>query len=379
MNPRREYVADLDAHVRNIVRWHFSEETGSPFWLEVRESLSFDPLTDVRGYDDLALFPVVVPMWRTTATSKLVPRGIGGHYSVFETGGTTGAPTRVAAGPEKFENVERVSELLDAHAFPGTDRSEPICRTVERKESWLYLGATGPHGVGRVVPRLAQIRGYLCHMVDMDPRWVRRLDKEGRKDEMQAYIGHLVQQALWVLRGDTVTTLVTIPPLLRALIANEEALAQVRATVKGIIWSATPVGDDELTAWEQEYFPEAKIVGWYGNALMGIGVQRPRAVGDAYRCAFGMPQSHAGAAPMAVLKPVRLEDQKSGVNYGEEGQVRISVLRYETFIPHHLERDRATRVPPAAGDPWDGVARVGALAGGGSGSAFSPGVAPSRT
>jgi hypothetical protein len=379
MNPRREYAADLDAHVRNIVKWHFSEETGSPFWLKMRSSLSFDPLTDVKGYDDLARFPVVVPMWRTTPTSELVPRGIDGHYGVFETGGTTGAPTRVAAGPEKYENVERVSELLDAHQFPGTDRGQPICQKVERQESWLYLGATGPHGVGRVVPRLAQIRGYLCHMVDMDPRWVRRLDKEGRKDEMAAYVAHLVQQALWILKGDTITTLVTIPPLLRALSAHPEALELVRATVKGIIWSATPVADDELTRWEQDLFPDAHIVGWYGNALMGIGVQRPRAAGDPYRCAFGMPQSHAHAAPMAVLQPVSLEDQKTPVGYGEEGQVRISVLRYETFIPHHLERDRATRIQPGAGDPWDGVARVGALAGGGSGSAFSPGPVPART
>jgi hypothetical protein len=67
---------------------------------------------------------------------------------------------------------------------------------------------------------------------------------------------------------------------------------------------------------------------------------------------------------------VDFNDPTRGVEYGQEGQVRISVLRYETFIPHHLERDRATRIPPGAGDRWDGVARVGPLAGGGSGSAF---------
>jgi hypothetical protein len=367
---QREYAADLNTHIRNLMQWHFSEETGSPFWLELAKSLPFDPRRDIRTYEDLARFPVVVPTWRTTPTSQLVPRGLPGRYFVFETGGTTAAPTRVAAGPEKFENVARVSELLDAHRFPGFDRSEPVCTTVERPESWLYLGATGPHGVGRVVQRLAQIRGFLCHTIDMDPRWVRRLAKAGRQDEAEAYLAHVMEQASWVLKGDHVTALVTIPPLLRAIRAREELRTLVQKSVRGIIWSATPVGDDELRQWEEKDFPDTQIVGWYGNALMGIGVQRPREDGDPYRCSFSMPSSREGACPMAILNVVDAANPPRTVGYDEEGQVRISVLRYETLIPHHLERDRATRIRPAAADPWDGVSRVGALAGGGSGSAF---------
>ena len=33
----------LDAHVREIVQWHFNPETGSPFWLEKAKTLGFDP------------------------------------------------------------------------------------------------------------------------------------------------------------------------------------------------------------------------------------------------------------------------------------------------------------------------------------------------
>ena len=46
----------LDAHVREIVNWHFSPETGCPFWLEKAKSFDFNPLEDVKGYDDLKLF-----------------------------------------------------------------------------------------------------------------------------------------------------------------------------------------------------------------------------------------------------------------------------------------------------------------------------------
>ena len=46
----------LDAHVRDIVRWHFSPDTGTPLWIERAKSFSFNPLKDVQGFDDLKLF-----------------------------------------------------------------------------------------------------------------------------------------------------------------------------------------------------------------------------------------------------------------------------------------------------------------------------------
>ena len=33
----------MDARVREVVQWHFSPETGSPFWLGRAASLGFDP------------------------------------------------------------------------------------------------------------------------------------------------------------------------------------------------------------------------------------------------------------------------------------------------------------------------------------------------
>ena len=39
----------LDAHARDIVRWHFDPATGCPFWLERAKGFDFNPLTDVKG------------------------------------------------------------------------------------------------------------------------------------------------------------------------------------------------------------------------------------------------------------------------------------------------------------------------------------------
>ena len=33
----------LDAHVREIIAWHFSPETGCPFWLDWARKAGWDP------------------------------------------------------------------------------------------------------------------------------------------------------------------------------------------------------------------------------------------------------------------------------------------------------------------------------------------------
>src|SRR5262249_60401911 len=53
----------LDAHVREIVTWHFSPNTGTPFWLEKAKELSFNPLTDVKSFEDLKKFPFFEDEW----------------------------------------------------------------------------------------------------------------------------------------------------------------------------------------------------------------------------------------------------------------------------------------------------------------------------
>ena len=101
--PRTESVEDPEAYLRAVVRWHFSSATGSPYWLQRAKSLGFDPLTDVKSFDDLALFPNVVDELREVAVGDLIPAGYGPTPPtprVFESGGTTGAPKRVIVMPD---------------------------------------------------------------------------------------------------------------------------------------------------------------------------------------------------------------------------------------------------------------------------------------
>ena len=58
--PRTEPIDDPPAYLRAAVRWHFSPETGSRYWLTRAKALDFNPLTDVKTFEDLALFPNIV-------------------------------------------------------------------------------------------------------------------------------------------------------------------------------------------------------------------------------------------------------------------------------------------------------------------------------
>ena len=84
----------LDAWVREVVQWHFSPETGAPFWLEWARQAGFDPRKEVRGYADLHRFGAFEDEWlRGGPLRRWVPKGLAGRpVFTFETGGSTGVP-----------------------------------------------------------------------------------------------------------------------------------------------------------------------------------------------------------------------------------------------------------------------------------------------
>src|SRR3990170_1719295 len=65
----------LDAQVSEMVAWHFSPETGCPFWLEWAKKAGWDPRREVRGYDDLAKFGHFEDEWlRGGPVRRWVPK-----------------------------------------------------------------------------------------------------------------------------------------------------------------------------------------------------------------------------------------------------------------------------------------------------------------
>ena len=123
----------LDAHMHEIVQWHFHESTGCPFWLEKKAELKFDPLKEVKCYDDLTKFPNFEDEWlRGGPIRRWVPKGYEGRpVFVFETGGTTGIPKSRMVIEDHRVDYEIFSDTLPEQYFP-------------KGANWLMLGPSGP-------------------------------------------------------------------------------------------------------------------------------------------------------------------------------------------------------------------------------------------
>jgi hypothetical protein len=106
--PRIEPIDDPQAYLQAVLHWHFGPDTGSRYWLKRAEMLDFNPLTDVKTFEDLSLFPNIVDELRDVDVRDLVPAGYGPNPpvpAVYESGGTTGAPKRAILMPDWEEQI----------------------------------------------------------------------------------------------------------------------------------------------------------------------------------------------------------------------------------------------------------------------------------
>lgn len=335
----------LDAHTREHVQWHFNPETGSPYWLEKAKSFDFDPLTDVNCFEDLNKFPLFEDdELRGGPVDRWIPKALRGKPTyVFETGGTTGIPkSRVVIDDFRID-YENFSDTLPDEYFP-------------KGSNWLMLGPSGPRRLRLAVEHLAQYRGGISFCVDLDPRWVVKLIKKGKIDEVKEYSAHVIDQAMTILSaGHEIKCMFTTPKLLEALAMRlmDEGSSIEEAGIKGIFCGGTEFTQQWYRFAREELLGEnVYITPTYGNTLMGLACGRPFDPADNYKITYYAPQ------PRAVIRVVDFDDHTKVVGYGETGRVKLFTMTKELFIPGFLERDEGEREVPHIKYPWDGVSGV---------------------
>lgn len=339
-------AADLDAHVQKVIDWHFSPQTGTPYWLDWAKTTGIDPRKEVRSYADIArVFPNFDDdALRGGPLDKWIPLGHRGKpVYVFETGGTTGIPkSRIQIEDWRIDYSQFSHTLPDAF-FP-------------KGSNWLMLGPSGPRRLRVAVEHLAQVRGGISFCVDLDPRWVIKLIKKGWMDHLKAYQDHCIDQAITILQsGHDIRCAFMTPKLLDALAAKLESQgSSIReAGITGIFCGGTEMNSQWCRfAVEELLGPEVYLAATYGNTLMGLAASKPLTPADQYKISYYAPQ------PRAVLQLVDLEENKKPVAYGETGRVMLTTLTFESFFPNFLERDEAERELPCEQYPWDGVSGV---------------------
>lgn len=329
----------LDAHVREIIAWHFSPETGCSFWLDWASKAGWNPIEEVHTYEDIKKFPHFQDEWlRDLPNEVWVPKPFAGRpFFIFETGGTTGMPKQRIGWEDHLRDYEEFSETLDEEAFP-------------RGGHWLMLGPTGPRRLRLAIEHLAHVRGGSCYHVDLDPRWVKRLIAEKNGDMARKYKDHVVEQGATILKHRKISCLFTTPLLLEAL---DEKINVPDAGIKGVFCGGTQMNPQMVRFLVEEVLDNrAQFVPTYGNTLMGLACSRPLTPEDNYSITYHAPQ------PRAVLRVVAPDETTRTVEYGEWGRVELTTLTKEFFMPRFLERDEALRREPYVKYPWDGVGEV---------------------
>ncbi|MEU9775645.1 MULTISPECIES: AMP-binding protein [unclassified Streptomyces] len=326
-------VPDPEEFLRAAMRWHFSPETGSPFWLERASLLDFDPLTDIRTFADLTRFPNLAGELREVRAEDLVPRGYGDRpdvVGVYESGGTTGAPKRIVLLRDWLDRLLGWSSAqLDAHGVP-------------QGVNWLVVAPTGPHMVGDVIKHQTALRGGLAFTVDLDPRWVKKLISEGKGAEAGAYAEHIVDQVAHVLRTQDIGVLMCTPPVLERLAARDDLAKLIEDKVQAINWVGTQMDPDTRHLYRTEVFPRARLYSGYGSTMiLGNASERPGLTDDE-PCVYD---------PWSPYMTFSVVDPETGVpvEYGERGQVVMHHVSKSLLMPNNLERDHATRCRPAPG------------------------------
>jgi phenylacetate-coenzyme A ligase PaaK-like adenylate-forming protein len=341
----------LDAHVREIVEWHFNPETGSPFWVDAAAGknpvlkLKFDPRKEVKSFDDLKKFDLFEDDWlRGGPVRRWVPRALASKPTyIFETGGTTGIPKSRAVCEDHWIDYEQFSATLPDKFFP-------------RGSNWLMLGPSGPRRLRLAVEHLAQFRGGICFCLDLDPRWVVKLIKKGWMEHLKAYQEHVIDQAMTILSaGHEIKCAFMTPKLLDALAGRleKEGSSFTKAGITGIFCGGTEMTSQWIRFAMEEYLgADVYIAPTYGNTLMGLAASDQPKPEEDYKIAYYAPQ------PRAAIEVCDFDDYNKVVPYGADGRVMLTTLTKELFIPRFMERDEGVREKPSGHYPWDGISGV---------------------
>jgi len=334
----------LDAHTYETVQWHFHPSSGCPFWLEYATRLKFDPLKEIRTFDDLKKFEPFQDEWlRGGPVRRWVPNAFADQpIYVFETGGTTGIPKSRIAVDDFRTDYSLFSETLPDEHFP-------------KGSNWLMLGPSGPRRLRLAVEHLAQARGGICFCVDLDPRWVIKLIKKGWMEHLEAYKQHCIDQALTILSaGHEIKCMFTTPKLLESLaVALEKQGSSIGQTgITGIFSGGTEFTPQWTRFATEEFLQGVYMTPTYGNTLMGLACSKPVTAADGYKISYYAPQ------PRAAIEVVDFQDSTQVVGYGQTGRVKLTTLTKEFFVPGFLERDEGEREQPFPKYPWDGISGV---------------------
>lgn len=337
-----------DARIRDIIRQHFHPEEGAPFWRDLAADLSFDPLVDVEGAADLALFAsdeaydsFPADLLRRKPRAFVPDAWSPSAYGLWSTGGRTGNPKWTAwIEDDLFDRTVRMLEGM------FVEHDVPTGRDV------VHVGPTGPTVFGSAIEEAARRRNANAITIGLDAQWAGRTrsDPDLREAGVDgSYMDDVAERTRAHLRqfSDSVGVFVGTPSVLERLLADS-ILDEV--SLELIVFGGESLDPETFERFRER--TSATVVGEYGNTLFGIAPQTdydPQREEIVYQPTFRQG-----------IYEVMAEDELDAgryepVSYGNRGVVVAHVVRAGLFAPYHVETDYATRREPSAGAVVDGL------------------------
>jgi hypothetical protein len=322
---------ESEERLRDLLALHFHPEYGSRYWLLREELLGWDVCDRVRTLDDLWLLgPTRTSELREYALRDFIPRGLHRQFSRFivgETAGTGGGPCATAYRDDEFQ-AAFVTPFLHAARLTGFPENV----------SWLWIGPSGPHIIGKAVRELArQTGGMDPFSVDFDPRWVKRL-ADGSLGR-QRYLDHVLAQALDVLEREEIGVLFTTPPVLAALTAR--LTDRQRDAIRGVHYGGLSMTAAMLNDFRTA-FPRAVHLAGYGNTLFGVIME----AADGEREALDYFPLGDRVDFHVVDADVQTDWPPMQCPRGQTGRVAFHRLDESCLLVGVIERDEAERIEP---------------------------------
>ena len=331
----------LEHRLQRVIDAHFDPRGGSAFWLDRAARLGIDARRIVRGVPDLALLGEMTPAdLASRPLVDFIPRRFHNRLDRFIVG-QTGGTTAMSSAGERIGNFGpwsafREDEFDEAFVLPFVEAAAHV--SFPPHESWLFVGPTGPHIIGKVIARLAASLGsHDPFSVDFDPRWAKRLaDGSFARDR---YLNHVIEQAMAVITTQNIGVLFTTPPVLAAMAAAMTPLQRQR--IAGIHYGGLPVTPQQMARFQTEWFPRAVHLSGYGNTLLGCCLE--------LNVAPGRQLDYFPMGDRLLLEVV--DDAGRAMPAGSTGQVRVTRLDESMLIVRMRERDFGELILPPAGAP----------------------------
>lgn len=325
-----DVAARIDTRLRHVIDLHFDPIDGSAYWCDRARQLGINARSEIRCIESLAILGDTYSAdLRSRPLLDYIPRRFHDQMNAFtivQTGGTTAGP----AGGFGAWTAYRRDELIAAFVEPFVSAAGAL--DFPWRQRWLFVGPSGPHVIGRVVPHLARAFDSgdpFC--VDFDPRWANRLVPGSFARER--YLAHVVDQAMAIVDRQDITVLFTTPPVLHAMATRMSE--RQRHAIRAVHYGGVAISAETMQRFQEEIFPNAIHLAGYGNTLFGCCLELNTSPG---RQIDYFP--HGDRLILEVVNEVG-----EVVAPGESGTVRFTRLDESMLIVRMLERDVAEAVP----------------------------------